>query len=110
MSQYAIIFQVLGVLLALFFIFLTYMNTKTWRWVHVMMTFCVVGAAVAVCVYAAMTLKTRTNWLKYHDDLDAKIEGKGDSKGVAEELEIVTRGDIKDVGAKVDSIASVKAE
>ena len=110
MSQYAIIFQVLGVLLALFFIFLTYMNTKTWRWLHVMMTFCVFGAAVAFCVYAAMTLKTRTNWLKYHDDLVAKIEGKGEQDGLAKQLELVTRGDVKDVERKTDSIASVKAE
>jgi hypothetical protein len=110
MSQYAIIFQVLGVLLALFFIFLTYMNTKTWRWLHVMMTFCVFAAAVAFCIYAAMTLKTRTAWLKYHDDLVAKIEGKGDQIGLAKQLELVTRGDIKDVEGKLDSIATLKAE
>jgi hypothetical protein len=110
MSQYAIIFQVLGVLLALFFIFLTYMNTKTWRWLHVTMTFFVFAAAVTFCVYAAMAMKTRLNWLKYHDDLVSKIDGKGTTKGLAEELELVTRGDLKDVEGKTQSIASVRAE
>ena len=45
LAQYAIIFQVLGAVLALFFIFLTYMNTKTWRWVHVTIMFLVFVAA-----------------------------------------------------------------
>ena len=104
MSQYAIIFQVLGVLLALFFIFLTYMNTKTWRWLHVTMTFFVFAAVVTFCVYAAMTMKTRLNWLKYHDEKQAAVDK------LAAELELVTRGDIKDVEGKIQSITSVKAE
>ena len=103
MSQYAIIFQVLGVLLALFFCFLTFMNTKTWRWVHVLFTFFVFGASIAFCVYAAMTMKTRLAWLQYHDKKEADVE-----KWSAD-LELVTRGDIKDVGGKTDSIASVRA-
>lgn len=104
MSQYAIIFQVLGVLLALFFIFLTYMNTKTWRWVHVTMTFFVFAASIAFCVYAAMAMKTRLAWLEYHDDLDTKVAQ------VATDLELVTQGDIKDVEGKTASITSVRAE
>jgi len=70
MSEYVIIFQVLAALVALFFIFLTYMNTKTWRWLHVTMTFFVFGAAVAFCFYAAMALKTRAAWIKLHADLE----------------------------------------
>jgi hypothetical protein len=103
MSQYAIIFQVLGVLLALFFCFLTFMNTKTWRWVHVTFTFLVFGASVAFCVYAAMAMKTRLAWLQYHDKKEADVEK------LAGEVELVTRGDIKDVEGKTDSIASVRA-
>jgi hypothetical protein len=94
----------LGVLLALFFIFLTYMNTKTWRWLHVTMTFFVFAAGVTFCVYAAMTMKTRLNWLKYHDEKQAAVDK------VAAELELVTRGDIKDVEGKIQSITSVRAE
>jgi hypothetical protein len=104
MSQYAIIFQVLGVLLALFFIFLTYMNTKTWRWLHVTLTFFVFAASIAFCAYAAMAMKTRLSWLKYHDNLQTKVAER------AAEVELVTRGDIKDVEGKIQSINSVKAE
>ena len=104
MKDFAIIFQVLVGLLALFFIFLTYMNTKTWRWLHVTMTFFVFAAVVAFCVYAAMTMKTRLNWLQYHDKKLADVEK------LSADLELVTRGDIKDVEGKVQSVASVKAE
>ena len=50
MSDYAIIFQVLGAVIALFVIFLTYMSTKTWRWVHVTFMFLVFVASVAFCI------------------------------------------------------------
>ena len=59
MSDYAIIFQVLGAVVALFVIFLTYMSTKTWRWVHVTFMFLVFVASFTFCIYAAMVLKTR---------------------------------------------------
>jgi hypothetical protein len=87
MSQYAIIFQGLAALLALFFIFLTYMNTKTWRWVHVTFTFLVFAATMGFCAYAAMTLKTRAAWVKYHDEKEAQVAD------LSEQLERVTRGD-----------------
>jgi hypothetical protein len=104
MSEYAIIFQVLGALLALFAIFLTYMNTKTWRWVHVTFTFLVFIASVAFCVFAAETLKTRFNWIKLHDDLEKRLAT------AEEDLERTTRGDPTDVEGKKPSVYSVREE
>ena len=101
MSDYAIIFQVLAALLALFFIFLTYMNTKTWRWVHVTMMFMVFGASIAFCFYAAMTLKTREAWLKTFDELTRDVETTSD------QLALVSYGDPKDVENKTPSVASL---
>jgi hypothetical protein len=86
MSQYAIIFQAIGALLALFFIFLTYMNTKTWRWVHVTFTFLVFGATIAFCVYSAMAMRTRTAWIKYHDEKEKQVAD------LSEQLQHVTHG------------------
>ena len=56
MGDYAIIFQILGVLLALFFIFLTVMNFKTWRWLHALTTFAVFCAVGTFMVYAALVI------------------------------------------------------
>jgi hypothetical protein len=104
MSDYAIIFQGLGALAALFFIFLTYMSTKTWRWMHVTATFFVFAATIAFCVYAAMTLKTRANWIKFHDKLEAEV-AKAET-----ELEKATQGDPKDVEGKELSVLSLREE
>jgi hypothetical protein len=87
MSQYAIIFQVLAGALVLFFIFLTYMNTKTWRWVHVTFTFLVFAASLVFCFYAAQTLKTRAAWIGYHDKKEQQVAE------LTEQLERVSRGD-----------------
>ncbi len=57
-----VIYQALGALLVLFFLFLTYMFTKTWRWFHVVCTFFVFGASIASCCYVAMTYKTHAAW------------------------------------------------
>ena len=97
MSDYAIIFQVLGAAVLLFVFFLTYMSTKTWRWMHVTATFFVFAAAVTFCVYAAMTLKTRANWIKLHDNLEKQLAT------TEAELEKVSRGDPKDVDGKEPS-------
>lgn len=57
-----VIYQALGALLVLFFFFLTYMFTKTWRWFHVVCTFFVFGASIAFCCYVAMSYKTHAAW------------------------------------------------
>jgi len=102
MSDFAIIFQVLGGVLALFFIFLTYMNTKTWRWVHVTFMFLVFAASFTFCIYAAMTLKTRDTWIGLDDKTGKEVEK---TQG---ELERKTRGDPKDPSAP--SLVSARAE
>src|SRR5947207_1783490 len=104
MSEYAIIFQVLGAVVALFVIFLTYMSTKTWRWVHVTFMFLVFVASFTFCIYAAMVLKTRAKWIKEHDTLEAQLTKTND------EVERVTRGDPKDVEGKNESLISVREE
>lgn len=58
----ALAFQIVGGLLALFVCFLTYMNTKVWRWPHVTMYFFTIAAIVTATVYAALVHKTRLHW------------------------------------------------
>jgi hypothetical protein len=99
-----IIFQILLALVALFFIFLTYMNTKTWRWLHVTVTFFVFVAVIPFGVYAALTLKTREAWIKKHDQLEA------DLAKTREAVELANRGPISDVQQQTESVASLKGQ
>jgi hypothetical protein len=99
-----IVFQILLALVALFFIFLTYMNTKTWRWLHVTVTFLVFVAVIPFGVYAALTLKTREAWIKKHDQLET------DLKKTKEEIELATRGPINDVQQTAESVANLKGQ
>ncbi len=99
-----IIFQILLALVALFFIFLTYMNTKTWRWLHVTVAFFVFIAVIPFGVYAALTLKTREAWVKKHDSLEA------DLIKTREEVELANRGPITDVQGTADSVAGLKGQ
>jgi hypothetical protein len=102
MNDFAIIFQVVGGLLALFFIFLTYMNTKSWRWVHVTFTFLVFAASIAFSIYAAMTLKTRSAWVGLHDKTEKQVEE------LMVQVQRTTRGDPKDPSAP--SLVSARAK
>ena len=97
---------ILGVaaLVVLAFIFLTYLNTKTWQWVHVTFTFLVFVASFVFCVYAAMTLKTRAKWVKDHDNLEKQLAT------AQEQLERVTRGDLRDAEGKEPSVMSLREE
>jgi hypothetical protein len=104
MSEYAIIFQVLGAALALFVIFLTYMSTKTWRWVHVTFMFLVFVASFVFSIYAAMVLKTRATWIKQHDTLEAQLAKASD------DVERTTRGDPKDFEGKTESLIGLREE
>ncbi len=104
MSDYAIIFQVLGGLGLLFFFFLTYMNTKTWRWPHVTMMFFVLCAAVTFMVFAALELKTRTT----HMERAAKLEADLESKEKANRL--LLRGPENEATPVTPSVTSLRAE
>ena len=104
MSDYAIIFQGLAGLLVLFFIFLTYMNTKTWRWVHVTMMFLVFAASLAFLYYASATLKTRATWVKAHDQTEKQVND------LRLQVEKLTRGDPLEVEQKTASVSSKREE
>lgn len=100
----AIIFQVGGVVLFLFFCFLTYLNTKSWRALHVTFTFLCFAAAIAFAVYSAMVMKTRSNWQKFYTQAEKNL-------GQAEEkLQLVTDGNRADVPQKADNIRVMKEE
>ncbi|HUE71951.1 MAG TPA: hypothetical protein VMP01_13780 [Pirellulaceae bacterium] len=74
MGEYALIFQILGGLLAIFFIFVTVMNTKTWRWLHVTALFLVFAATIGFMPLAAMSLATQFNWTKAHATLTKRLD------------------------------------
>jgi hypothetical protein len=99
-----LLFQILLVLVGLFVIFLTYMNTKTWRWVHVMFSFLTFCAAIAFCLYAALVLKTRTAWIGYHDRLEKEVAT------LEKDLDVITIGELGDVKETVPSIVTYREE
>lgn len=98
MADYAIVYQVLGVLLVLFFGFITYMNTKTWRWLHVMMVLLVFMMVPTFWVYAAMVMKTRKAWMTLYQKLDTEVKRYEDN------IAILQRGEENDVKAERDSV------
>ena len=71
-----VIVQILAVVLILFFCFVTYMNTKTWRATHVTFLFLVFGAAIAFSVYASLIAKTRKAWQKAVAQLEKQHEAE----------------------------------
>lgn len=99
-----LIYQILLALVALGFIFLTYLNTKTWRWVHVTVTFLVFVASVTFCVYAAMTLKTRAKWIKEVDNLEKQLAT------TEAELQRVTSGEASAIEGKPESLIALREE
>ena len=57
-----IIYQVVGGLLILFFLYLTYMFTKTWRWLQVTTMFFIFAAVICLTVFTAMSVRTHVAW------------------------------------------------
>ena len=57
-----VIYWVIGGLLILFFFFLIWKFTQTWRVWHVLFAFFVFSAALAMCVFAALALRTHNTW------------------------------------------------
>lgn len=104
MEQYAIVFQVLGVLLVLFFGFVTYMNTKTWKWVHVTFLLMVFFMVPTYAVYASMTLKTRMAWMTLYQKLDVEVNKYKDI------VAVLQRGEDNDIEHKKDSVFARKEE
>lgn len=104
MSDYAIIFQILGVLLALFFIFLTVMNFKTWRWLHALTTFAVFCAVATFMVYAALVMKTRLAWEESHAKFKESYEKE------VKNVEKVVNGDPADQASVNTSLTYYRNE
>jgi hypothetical protein len=69
----AVIVQILAVVAFLFFCFVTYMNTKTWRFLHVTFMFLVFLASATFLVFAALSIKTRNVWMKALEKLEADV-------------------------------------
>lgn len=93
-----IIYQALGVLLILFFLFLIYMFTKTWRWFHVLLMPCVFGAAIWFCCVAAMSFRTHAAWRQLVEDNREKAEA------AQEEYNNLMFGDLTEVVQTTPSI------
>lgn len=98
-----VIFQILLALVAIFFMFLTYMNTKTWRWLHVTMTFLVFLAIIPFGLYAALTLKTREAWVGEHTRLEKQTEE------AQQAADLAINGPITDVKQESDSVVNLRA-
>ena len=74
--------------LTLFFFYLMYMFTKTWRWFHVTMMFFVYCTSIATVVYVSMTIKTHDAWRKMvHEQRKLVVE-------LSAERDKLTFGDI----------------
>lgn len=70
----AIVYQVVGGLLILFYFYLVYMFTKTWRWLHVTAMFFVFVATIFLAVYAAISVRTHMAWKEVVTKQRAQIE------------------------------------
>lgn len=68
-----LIFQIGGVLLILFFIFLLYMSSKSWKIFHAIMVFLVFVAAIGTSIYGALVLKTHKAWRSTHQRLEQQL-------------------------------------
>ncbi|MEO8498931.1 MAG: hypothetical protein ABI614_28035, partial [Planctomycetota bacterium] len=99
-----VIYQALGALLVLFFLFLTYMFTKTWRWFHIVCIFFVFGASLAFCGYAAMTYKTHAAWRT------VARKNQIDAEKARAEYELLMFGNLAEVVQTTPSIRTQNAK
>lgn len=96
--------QILGGVLALFFIFLLVMCWKTWRVLHILSAFFVFGAAVTFLTFASYVLKTQAAWRKLYEAHRAAI-----AKAEAEQVKLL-QGDLIAVQQAEDCIRSARAK
>ena len=99
-----LVFQVIGVVLILFFIFLLVMCWKTWRFTHIFFSFLVFGGCVTFLIFASFVLKTQNAWRTHYEAHAKEIE-----KAEAEKLKHL-HGDLIEVDQTEDSIRSLRAE
>jgi hypothetical protein len=99
-----LVFQILGALVALGFIFLLVMCWKTWRWAHIFFAFLVFAGAVTFLLFGSMVLKTQNAWRKHFESYTRALE-----KVEADNHKLLY-GDLEEVHQKEPSIRSLLAE
>lgn len=99
-----IVFQAIGVVLILFFIFLLVMCWKTWRFTHVFFMFLVFGGAITFMAFASLVLKTQNAWRSQYESLTAEVE-----KAEADK-QLLLHGELTEVKRAEDSIYSLVAK
>jgi hypothetical protein len=98
-----LVVQIIGGLLAIFFIFLMVMCWKTWRVTHILFTFFVFAGTVTFFAFASFVLKTHAAWRTHYVSYSAAID-----KAEAEQ-EILLQGDLLEAQQSQDCIRSVRA-
>lgn len=99
-----IIYQVVIGLFSLFFLFLVFMFTKTWRWFTVVCAFFVFCAAVTFCVYAAMSHRTHMAWRAQ------EAKNRAQAEKLEAEYELLLRGDLSKYVQERRTINALNAE
>ncbi len=69
-----IVFQAIGVVLVLFFIFLLVMCWKTWRFTHVFFMFLVFAGSLTFLAFASLVLKTQNAWRTHFESYTAAVK------------------------------------
>lgn len=69
-----VIYWVIGGLLVLFFFFLIWKFTQTWRVWHILAMFFMFAAALAMCGFAALSLRTHNTWRTQFTKLSRELE------------------------------------
>jgi hypothetical protein len=96
--------QIIGGVLALFFIFLLVMCWKTWRVLHILSALFVFAAACTFLAFASMVLKTHAAWRKPYETHKVAIE-----KQEVEQIKLL-QGDLSAVQQGEESIRSARAK
>ncbi len=99
-----LVIQIIGGLLAIFFIFLMVMCWKTWRVTHILFTFFVFAGTVTFFAFASFVLKTHAAWRSHYVDYSAAIEQ------AEAEQEMLLQGDLLEAEQSEDCIRSLRAE
>jgi hypothetical protein len=96
--------QILGGVLALFFIFLLVMCWKTWRILHILSAFFLFAALCAFLAFSSFVLKTHAAWRKHYETHKVTI-----AKEEAEQIKLL-QGDLIAVQQTEECIRSARAK
>jgi hypothetical protein len=99
-----LVLQIVGGLVAIFFIFLLVMCWKSWRFTHIFFSFLVFAGAAAFLWIASMSLKTHNAWRTLYEGYTKEIK-----KAEAENQQYI-HGDLNEVEQTDASFGSLQAE